>query len=219
MKLRQSISLNSLLLGGFALLAAGILATVNLLTLEPIALAERAAAQKALLEILPANTHDNDLITDTVALNKDWQNQLNVSADAVIYRSRKNHTINAVIIPVVAPDGYSGKIKIIVGVRRDKTIAGVRVLQHTETPGLGDKIDIKKSRWVLSFDNQSTTNPRADLWKVKKDGGHFDQFSGATITPRAMVKQVKNALDFVDAHFQELFDADNTTRLAHKVNP
>lgn len=207
MNLSRSISFNSLLLGIFALVIAALLAWVNLVTKAPIAAAERAAAQKALLEILPPETHDNDLLTDTLALTAAWQKQLNSDAESKIYRARKNGRIEAAIIPLTAPDGYSGNIKLIVGINRDLTVAGVRALSHTETPGLGDRIDIKKSPWVLSFNHRSLNNPAENQWKVKKDGGAFDQFTGATITPRAVVKQVKQALIFARENQQQLFES------------
>lgn len=203
--LATSISKNSLLLGGFALLAAGTLATVNLLTQAPIAQAEQAAAQKALLEILPAHTHDNQLLEDTLPVLAHWQSQLHTEPQAKIFRARQGEAVVAVIVPTTAPDGYSGKIKMIVGVNRDKTLAGVRVLTHTETPGLGDKIELKKSTWILNFNGLHLTTENQSQWAVRKDGGTFDQFTGATITPRAVIKQVKNTLQFVDQNYDTLF--------------
>lgn len=206
MKLGRSMGFNGALLAGFALLTALILASVNELTRAPIAQAERDSAQRALLEILPADSHDNSLIEDTLTLEPAWQVQLNNAG--VIYRARRQGKVSAVIVPVDAPDGYSGKIKLIVGVRADKTLAGVRVLSHTETPGLGDKVDLKKSPWILSFNGTSLTAPAQQYWAVKKDGGQFDQFTGATITPRAVVRQVKNVLLFVEQHYTQLFEID-----------
>lgn len=202
MKLTRSISFNSLALGCFALITAGLLASVNQVTKGPIAEAERAAAQKALLEILPAPTHDNRLLDDTLALTAEWQKQLNSPAESAIHLARKNGQVVAVIIPVTAPDGYSGNIKMIVGINHDLSVAGVRVLTHSETPGLGDKVELKKSDWILSFNGKSLSDTR---WQVKKDGGDFDQFTGATITPRAVVKQTQRALAFAKANHSVLF--------------
>lgn len=206
MKLVKSIGFNGVLLGGFAMLTAAALATVNQLTLEPIAKAEQAAAQKALLEILPANTHDNDLLNDTLDIEEIWQTQLHTDPSAKIYRARVNGEINAIIIPATAPDGYSGNIKMIIGIRKDQSIAGVRIIKHSETPGLGDKVELKKSPWILTFNDKSLLAPITNQWRVKKDGGQFDQFTGATITPRATVKQVKNTLEFAKQNFEFLFD-------------
>ena len=203
--LGQSISKNSLLLAAFALATAGTLALTNLWTKDRIAAAERAAQQRALFEIVPLQTHDNDMLTDVIPVPLAAQPVLNVDGGAVIHRARLNGEITALILPAVAPDGYSGDIEMIVGVNRDGSLAGVRVIKHKETPGLGDKIDLKKSQWILGFNGKSLQLPFLDGWKVKKDGGEFDQFAGATITPRAMVGQVKRVLEFVTANQQSLF--------------
>ena len=203
--LGRSISKNSLLLAAFALATAGTLALTNLWTKDRIATAERAAQQRALFEIVPLQTHDNDMLTDVIPVPLDALQALNVRSGAVIHRARLNGEITALIVPAVAPDGYSGDIEMIVGVNRDGSLAGVRVLRHKETPGLGDKIDLKKSQWILGFNTKSLQLPFIDRWKVKKDGGDFDQFAGATITPRAVVGQVKRVLEFVTANQQSLF--------------
>lgn len=194
--LGRSISKNSLLLGAFALVTAAILAVTQQSTAERIAQAERDAAQKALLEIVPLERHNNDLLTDTVPIAAEYWPLLGLKNGGDIHIARYHGQAIAAIIPAVAADGYSGDIKIIAGINADGTIAGIRILNHNETPGLGDKIDLKKSDWVLGFDTKSLHNPVADLWAVKKDGGEFDQFTGATITPRAVVGQVKRILEY-----------------------
>lgn len=203
--LGQSISKNSLLLAAFALATAGTLALTNLGTKDRIAAAERAAQQRALFEIIPLQTHDNDLLTDVIPVPQDAQQSLHVGTGAVIHRARQKGEITALIVPAVAPDGYSGDIEMIVGVNRDGSLAGVRIIKHKETPGLGDKIELKKHQWILGFNGKSLAIPALDGWKVKKDGGEFDQFAGATITPRAVVGQVKRVLEFVAANQQSLF--------------
>lgn len=209
--LGQSISKNSLILAGFALITAGTLALTNLGTQERIAAAERAAQQRALFEIIPLQAHDNDLLNDTIAVPDSAWEPLGAGATSKIYRARRDGEISALIIPATAHDGYSGDISMIVGVNRDGTIAGVRVLLHKETPGLGDKIDLKKHQWILSFNGKSLSVPVIEEWKVKKDGGEFDQFAGATITPRAVVGQVKRVLEFVAANHPTLFDNQQAT--------
>ena len=204
--LGQSISKNSLLLAAFALATAGTLALTNLGTKDRIAVAERAAQQRALFEIIPLQTHDNDLLTDITPVPLAAQKNLHVGSTATIHRARMNGAITALIVPTVARDGYSGDIEMIVGVNRDGSVAGVRVIKHKETPGLGDKIDLKKNPWILSFNGKSLQLPFSDAWKVKKDGGDFDQFAGATITPRAVVGQVKHVLEFVTANHATLFN-------------
>jgi electron transport complex protein RnfG len=111
----------------------------------------------------------------------------------------------AAIIPVTAPDGYTGAIDLIVGVNADGSIAGVRTLSHKETPGLGDKVDLKKSDWILGFNGRSLDNPKPRGWAVKKDKGVFDQFTGATITPRAVIAATLRALQYADANSATLF--------------
>lgn len=203
--LGQSISKNSLLLGAFALMTAGTLAFTNLATGERIGASERAAQQRALFEIIPRASHNNDLLTDTVAVPQSGLELLGLNASQAIYIARQDGVATALIIPAIAHDGYSGDIDMIVGVNRDGTIAGVRVLRHKETPGLGDKIDLKKHQWILNFNGKSLQAPVIEEWKVKKDGGEFDQFAGATITPRAVVGQIKRVLEFTAANPQ-LFD-------------
>jgi len=202
--LGQSISRNSIILGVFALLAAAALALTNMGTQDRIAKAERAAKQKALFEIVPPEQLDNDLLQDTINIPASSIELLGVS-DQPIYLARRQGKVTALIIPAMAHDGYSGDIAMIVGVNRDLTLAGVRVIAHKETPGLGDKIEIKKSTWMLNFNGKSLQAPVTDEWLVKKDGGVFDQFAGATITPRAVVKKIKEVLLFAQEH-PELFD-------------
>ncbi|MBN8432424.1 electron transport complex subunit RsxG [Microbulbifer salipaludis] len=217
--LRRSIGSNAVILALFALVTAGTLAITQITTREPIERAIRAAAAKALLEIVPIERHSNDLLVDTYPIPKQYWAMLGLKQGGNINLARQGDgNIDAVIIPTVAPDGYSGPIEMLVGVNRDGTIAGVRVTNHAETPGLGDKVEVKKSDWIRSFDGTSLDDPGRDMWKVQKDGGAFDQFTGATITPRAVVKQVRTVLDFVAEHRQEIFSAPVSQR-AVEVEP
>ncbi|MGE4405805.1 electron transport complex subunit RsxG, partial [Pseudomonas sp.] len=127
------------------------------------------------------------------------------------YIAIKDGRPSAVILQAIAPDGYSGAIHLLVGIWADGRVAGVRVLGHRETPGLGDRIELTKSPWIRSFDGKSLENPQADGWAVKKDRGTFDQFAGATITPRAVVGAVHRALQYFDVHKAELLTADAGT--------
>lgn len=208
--LGQSISKNSIILGIFAIATAGTLALTNLGTQDRIAASERAAQQKALFEVLPQNTHDNDLLNDTIPVPQDQWKQLGLVSEGKIHRARLQDSVIALIVPATAHDGYAGDIDMIVGVNRDGTVAGVRILRHKETPGLGDKIELKKHQWILGFNGKHLGMPVIEDWKVKKDGGAFDQFAGATITPRAVVRQVKQVLEFVAANQQQLFNPDST---------
>lgn len=200
-----SIGKNSLLLGAFALVTAGVLAGTYQLTREQIATAERAAAQQALLEIIPQQRHDNDLLADTLPVPEAALETLGLRGPQDINLARQDGEVTAVIIPAIARAGYSGDIRMIVGVNRDGSVAGVRVIAHNETPGLGDKVDLKRDDWILGFDGRSLEDPESARWEVKRDGGEFDQFTGATITPRAVVRQVRRTLEFTEEHRAMLF--------------
>lgn len=195
---RSSILRNSLILGLFAMATVGMIAVTQQGTAERIDEAQRRVQLSALNEIIPHDQHDNDLLADSFSI--DDRQYLNLTGSKDAYRARKGGAVSAVILPVVAPDGYSGRIDLLVGINADGSIAGVRSVNHRETPGLGDKIETAKSQWVLDFDGKSLSMPVQEQWAVKKDGGQFDQFTGATITPRAVVKAVYQALTYFDAH-------------------
>jgi electron transport complex protein RnfG len=207
-----SISKNSLLLFLFAVVTAGLLAFTYVNTKSTIVAAERQAAKRALQEIVSANRIDNDLMVDAIEVPVAALEILGLSKESndkhTIAIGKKNNHIIAIIVPAIAPDGYGGEIKLLVGVNSDGSVAGVRVLAHQETPGLGDKVDLKRSDWILSFNQRSLSNPLPAKWKVKKDGGKFDQFTGATITPRAIVKQVYNVLTVVRDYHPLLFSTE-----------
>ena len=195
---------NAGMLAGFALLATAGIAGTFVLTAERIAEQELRARAAALLEIVPPARHDNALLDDTVVLAE--LSALNLDASAPTHQAfiaRRNGAAVAAILPAVAPDGYTGDIHMLVGVNRDGSIAGVRITKHRETPGLGDKVDLRRSNWVLSFNGASLGAPAR--WAVKKDGGDFDQFTGATITPRAVVAAAKRALQYAERHHPALF--------------
>jgi electron transport complex protein RnfG len=202
--LGQSVTRNGLLLGAFAVATALLISGTYLQTRERIVEQRRQAEAKALLDIVPPETHDNSLLDDTLPapVHGEW---LQLQEPKSIYRARRDGRVETVLVPARAPDGYSGAIDLIVGVHRDGTVAGVRVLNHRETPGLGDKIDKKKSDWIDSFEGHSLSNPEPAGWAVKKDKGVFDQFTGATITPRAVVAATRRTLEYVDAHHARLF--------------
>lgn len=202
--LGQSITRNSVLLSLFAICTTVLIVSTHLMTRDGIAEQIRQAEEKALLEIVPRERHDNSMLDDTVAVDSQTPG-LGLHSDKQIYRARAAGTVVAVIVPATARDGYAGDIDLIVGVNRDGSIAGVRALSHKETPGLGDKVDLRKSDWILSFDGRSLNDPAAAQWAVKKDRGVFDQFTGATITPRAVVGAVYRALQFVQANRAILF--------------
>lgn len=203
--LGQSITRNSMLLALFAVCTTLLIAGTYLLTRDGIALQKRQAEEKALLQIIPRELHNNSMLDDTIPVGPETSG-LNLRENKQIYIARQDDTVVAVIIPAVAPDGYTGEIELIVGVNKDGSVAGVRVLSHRETPGLGDKVDIKKSDWVMGFNGHSLDNPEPRGWAVKKDKGLFDQFTGATITPRAVVAATLRALQYAQANRKALFD-------------
>ena len=193
--LGQSIRFNSWVLGLFALITAALLAFTHLSTKDRIAEAKREVEKRALLEIVPLERHNNDLLVDTLEIPAAYWPTLGIDGGNINI-ARDGNKLVAIIVPAVAPDGYSGDIQMIIGINVDGTVAGVRVISHSETPGLGDKVDLNKDDWILSFNGKSLTNPKPDGWKVKKDKGDFDQFTGATITPRAVVQQVFKSLQY-----------------------
>ena len=194
--IREKIAYQPILLGVFALLASGALAWASSATGDAIAAAEAKDLRDSLSEVLPAGLADNDFLKDTVDLK-------NGEKTVTIYRARKEGVVKAALFKV-AERGYAGDIQVLMAVDSDGRTLGVRVLKHSETPGLGDKIEVKKDPWVKSFDGKSLGDPAPEKWAVKKDGGIFDQFAGATITPRAVVKAVKGGMDFFTAHKAEI---------------
>lgn len=203
--LGQSITRNSVLLALFAVCTTVLISGTYLLTRDRIALEKRHAEERALLEIVPRDRHDNSMLDDVIPVGPAAAG-LKLAEDKRIYLARQNGEVVTAIVPVTAPDGYTGAIDLVVGVNRDGSIAGVRVLSHRETPGLGDKIDLKKTEWILGFDGRSLGNPEPARWAVRKDKGDFDQFTGATITPRAVVAATLRGLQYADANRQRLFE-------------
>ena len=194
MEMLTAIRNSALGLSIFAVITAGAIALTQVSTREQIQINEREARARALYEIVPRNSIDNNLLEDTVTITAP---EVTASEQPVdVFRARRNGQVVTVIIPATAPDGYTGNINIIVGINSDETIAGVRVLTHKETPGLGDKVELKKSDWVLSFNGQRYEGDNDPSWAVRKDGGRFDQFTGATITPRAVVNATARALKY-----------------------
>ena len=213
------MGLNGRVLGLFALITSLLLAGTYLATKDKIADSQRRAAQKALLEIIPEERHDNDILTDTLSSPQHYWSTLGLEKGGELHLARKNGKVIALIVPTVAPDGYSGAIEMIVGINLDGKIAGVRILNHNETPGLGDKVELKKSPWVLSFDGRSIGSPPAERWKVKKDKGDFDQFTGATITPRAIVAQVARTLLYLSEDKNRILKASQVKNSKRSAEP
>lgn len=180
------------------------LAVIHQTTEAPISKAEAAVRMGLFAQILVPELYDNDLLQDEIKLPAGGD--LGNRDETSIYRARLKDKPTAVILEATAPDGYSGDIKLLVAIKADGEIAGVRVLTHKETPGIGDYIDISHSEWIKQFDGQSLVKRNDEAWFVKKDGGQFDFTTGATITPRAVVKAVHKVLKFYSKNQQAIFE-------------
>lgn len=196
---------STILLGLFALIGTTIVAVTIEYTAEDIRLNLIADRLRRLNEILPKHLYDNDLAHDVIKVQPHALLGTRKVSDA--YRARKDGKPVAVFLTAIAPDGYNGDINLLVGIFENGQIAGVRQTSHKETPGLGDAIDLRKSKWILSFNNKSLKNTEHTKWAVKRDGGEFDQFTGATITPRAVVKAVHKTLQYYEENKTRLFEA------------
>ncbi|SIR23321.1 electron transport complex protein RnfG [Shewanella morhuae] len=194
---------NGFLLALFALICTGLVAVVNQQTADKITQQEQQELMRVLHQLIPDEMHDNDLTAQcTLLLDKE---ALGTDNPMPAYIATMAGKPVAIAIEAIAPDGYNGNIKLIVGVNTQGEVLGVRTLTHQETPGLGDKIELRKSNWVSQFVGKRLDSQDDKQWLVKKDGGDFDQFTGATITPRAYVKAVKNAVWYFNNNQAQIF--------------
>lgn len=187
----------------FALIGTAMLAFTYNLTLERISKSIEAEKLKLISQIVPPTQYDNDIIKDTLDIAPD--ELLGTEGITTAYRARLHGEPSALVLEAVAPDGYSGKIAMLVAIRNNGELAGVRVVTDKETPGLGDYIEIAKSDWIKIFDGASQAQYNDRDWQVKKDGGKFDYMAGATISPRAVVKAVHKTLQYFALHHDALF--------------
>jgi electron transport complex protein RnfG len=201
---RESLRTGGILLA-FAAAGTALLAFTFGATRPIIAKTEEAQKLALVQQVLPPALHDNDLMRDTLELAP--APELGTPAATVAYRARLGGRPTGVALEAVAPDGYSGRIHLLIGIRADGQLAGVRVVAHRETPGLGDYIEAARSDWILGFAGKSLAGPPRQDWKVKKDGGQFDYMAGATITPRAVVKAVAKALSYHERHRDRFYGA------------
>ena len=194
------VFISAIILAAFAILGSSLVGFSYESTHEQILENQRETLRRQINEVFPEAQHDNIVIDDVVSI-KDGE----LGDDEVkIYRATLEQTPTGLIYSPVTADGYSGDILLTIAIDENNQVTGVRVLQHKETPGLGDKIETRRSGWIKSFDGTSLTSPRAEKWAVKRDGGDFDQFTGATITPRAVVKAVKNTLQYHQLNKEKL---------------
>lgn len=209
------ILIAAMTLGAFAVAGVGLVAVTEALTAEQITHNEREALLSKLRAIVPDQPIENDPLADTLEVNEP---ELLGGATTTVYRVRSDGEYAAVILDSMVPNGYAGPIKLLVAVLDDHSLGGVRVVSHHETPGLGDKIEEQKSDWIHSFAGKSLGNPPPQQWAVKRDGGVFDQFTGATITPRSIVRTVRDTLRFVEQRDELLF-AESAGEGAPLVEP
>ena len=207
MKWLASIGLSGTVLALFAAITSVAIGWTYLGTKAQIDLEVRRAEARQLLEIFPPDTHDNDIVDDVFEVAAETA-LLGIRQARQGYRVRQGNKVIGVILPATARDGYSGDIRALIGVRLDGSVAGVRVVAHRETPGLGDKVDLRKSDWILDFNERSLTNPVLSGWNVEKEGGVFDQFTGATVTPRAVILATRRALEYATLNAATLFETE-----------
>lgn len=201
-----SAARDALVLGLLGLAAAAALTLVSVLTREPFQRSQALAAEAELLSVVPDAVRAAAPTLDAVDVPARFRLALGLESGARLWRVRQAGQTVALIVPATSAQGYGGAIRLIVGVDREGTITGVKVLEHHETPGLGDRIDSAKSNWMAGFTGKSPDNPSPNRWQVRRDGGAFDQLSGATISSRAVVRGVRRALDYVHDDAARLMD-------------
>ncbi len=205
---RRPILVAGLVLGAFAVVGVGLVALTHELTVERIAANQRLALLATLQRLVPPERADNDILGDQIRVQ---DRDLLGSDTNTVYRARHGSDPVALILDPVVPNGYAGPMRLLVSVLPDGRLQGVRVVSHHETPGLGDLIEEQRSDWIHGFDGKSLTDPPLDKWGVKRDGGVFDQFTGATITPRSLVRAVMNCLLFVQRRGEALYQTPPET--------
>jgi electron transport complex protein RnfG len=212
--LGQAIRRSSIGLAIFAVFTAGIIAVTQTLTADRIDANEREFEARALYALTPVTLRDNDLLETSYSIALPTLTEtalLRLDRDANWYQARLNGEVTAVILPLVAPEGYTEPIRLVAAIDASGILLGVRVISHKETPGLGDQIEVKKSDWITGFDGQSFDTIAPEQWQVRKDGGAFDQMTGATITPRAVVRAIARSLMFFDANRNVLLSTTPNT--------
>jgi electron transport complex protein RnfG len=204
----QSAMKSGLILATIAAVCTALVATTYSLTAERIAANELALLEQSLQPALSGRFYDGGVSESKLVLPQ--PHDLPGSDAAIVYRVFKEQEPVAALFVVSARDGFSGAIRLLIGIDIDGVVTGVRVLQHRETPGLGDKIESTRTDWILQFDGHSLRDPSAEGWAIRSDGGQFDQLTGASITPRAVIKAIRDTLIYYDAHRDEVFSTPAT---------
>ncbi len=196
----RDVVITTLLLGLFAAIGTGVVAWVHSGTEARIIDNRLQMTRARVTQVLEGVDYDNDPVADHHRLSDERLG----GEDLPVWIARRGTEVVGVAVSAIAPDGYSGDIHLLVGIDRTGTVRGVRITQHRETPGLGDDIEVERSDWVHDFRGRSLGDPPIERWRVRRDGGVFDQFTGATVTPRAVVRAVRNALLYFEQHSEEL---------------
>jgi electron transport complex protein RnfG len=196
---QQNSMVHGVILGIFCLGFGLLLAITNSITVDDIAARALEDKLNSLSQVIPDGIHDNKLVDNVLTMKNKLDKEITV------YRATKDGKITGLAYEIYG-SGYAGEIKLMLGVDAQGKVLGVRVLAHKETPGLGDKIETKKTDWITRFNDLSLGNPPLEKWKVKKDGGQFDQFAGATITPRGVVRAIKEGLELFDANKAKMLE-------------
>jgi len=200
----KSIIKTGVTLAAIAAVCTALVAATYQMTAERIAANEKALLEQSLQPALGGIAFDGSLSESRIVLQP--PHELPGNDPAIIYRVFAEGQPVAALIAVTARDGFSGPIRILVGVEFDGRVSGVRILQHRETPGLGDKIEPERSNWIFQFDNRSIGDPVTIQWAIRGEGGDFDQLTGASVTPRAIIKAIRDTLLYFDAHRDEIFE-------------
>lgn len=204
-----------LILSIVTLLSSGLLMLSEFLTRDKIAEQKKLLLLNSLVQLIPTQLHDNELVESTLSINE--KELLGHRKEQKVYIGRLNGNLSVVAIPVTSRMGYSGDIDLIVGIKENGEITTVKILEQHETPGLGDLILATKSDWLMQFPNQSLSKLSDKKWQVKRDGGDFDQITGATITPRAVVKAVNQTLTYFKNN-RQTFEQIKTSPLTSGEN-
>jgi len=196
---QQRTLVHGLILGAFCLGFGIVLAISDSITVDDIAARALEDRLNSLSQVIPGNIHDNNLVADAITMKNERNKEITV------YRATREGKVTGVAYEIFG-SGYAGEMKLMLGLDAQGNILGVRVIAHKETPGLGDKMEEKKGDWILRFTGLNLGNPPPDKWKVKKDGGQFDQFAGATITPRGVIDAIRKGLELFAANQAQMMD-------------
>jgi len=190
-----------------AAICTALVAATFILTKERISANEQAWLERSLQPALSGLFFDSGVTESRLIIPA--PHELPGSEDAIVYRVYAENVPVAALFVVSARDGYSGPIRLLIGVDIAGAITGVHVLEHRETPGLGDRVESGKSDWIQQYNGRSITDPAPDGWAIKRDGGVFDQLTGASVTPRAIVNAIRETLLYFAGNTEHVFAASD----------